>query len=320
MASPTKTPDLQAFVISLNDATGTARMEAMHKQCRDLGIECMKVPGVRGTKLSWKDMDQTASVACQWACTPSMVGCGASHIQIWKRVVSENMEYALVLEDDAVLDPSFKKDTLHALAIVPKEYHILLLGCFMCDASTQHMFSRPTTSKASPGLRSISHFGGTHAYIVSNAGARHLLGASKGKVSYHIDTQMSSSRGIKIYALDTDVAYQADMKTSSTASYGFPYSINKLLGSIQTDKNIDIAYFYNVGIVRIGPYHSAHIVVTPWHLIFLVLGLLDAPWTWVAAGAFLDTVGPWTENASPRDVAVKAAFFGVGKVLRARML
>ena len=132
MASSTKTPpDLKAFVISLDDATGTTRMKVMHKQCQDLGIECIKVPGVRGAKLSWKDMDQTASAACQWACTPSMVGCGASHIQIWKRVVSENMKYALILEDDAILNPSFTKDTLHALAIVPNEYHILLLGCFM---------------------------------------------------------------------------------------------------------------------------------------------------------------------------------------------
>lgn len=320
MQRHTERQSIRAFVISLDDATGTARMETMQKQCQELDIECMKVPGVRGTKLSWRDMDRDASAACQWACTPSMVGCGASHIKIWKRVVAENMEYALVLEDDAVLDPSFKKDTLHALAIVPKDYHILLLGCFMCDASTQHMLSRPTTSKAPPGLRSVSHFGGTHAYIISNAGARHLLGASKGKVSYHIDTQMSSTHGVKIYALDTDVAYQADMKTSSTASYGFPYSINKLLGSIQTDKNIDLAYFYNVGIVRIGPYHSSHIVVTPWHIFFFLLGLLDAPWMWVGAGAFLDTIGPWTENVSPRDVAAKAAFFGLGKVLRARIL
>jgi glycosyl transferase family 25 len=307
---------LRAFVISLDDAIGTERMKAMQVQCKTLGIECVKVPGIRGTELKWKDINRAASTTCQWVCTPGMVGCGASHIELWKRVVSENMEYALVLEDDAVLAPSFTEETIHALQIVPKYYHILLLGCFLCDDSTQHIFSRPVTSSAPAGLRSVSQFAGTHAYIISNSGARHLLRKNKGKVSYHIDAQMSSTRGTKIYALDKDVAHQADMKTSSTAVYGFPYSINTLLGSIRTEKNIDLSYYCNTGIARIGPYHASHIVLTPWHIVFVLLGYFHVPWKWVAACSIIDILGPWTVDASPRDVASKMAAFAMGTAAR----
>lgn len=315
-SSTTKTKKMQALVISLDDATGTARMEAMHTQCQDMGIECIKVPGVRGTKLSWKDLDQTASAACQWVCTPGMVGCGASHIQIWKRVVSENMKYALVLEDDAVLDPSFTKDTLHALAIVPKDYHVLLLGCFLCDASTQVTFSPRPTSELPPGLRRVSSFAGMHAYVISNAGARHLLRTSKGKVSWHIDAQINLIPDTNIYALDKDIAHQADMTKSSTASYGFPYSINAILSTIRTEKNIDIAYFLNTGLARIGPYNSSHIIMKPWHFIFVALGFINVPWTWLAIGAIVDIIGPWTGDASPLDITSFALAFMMGKIIR----
>jgi GR25 family glycosyltransferase involved in LPS biosynthesis len=43
-------------------------------------------------------------------CCLAKIGCYASRISIWQKIVSEQLEWALILEDDAIIDAHINED------------------------------------------------------------------------------------------------------------------------------------------------------------------------------------------------------------------
>ncbi len=60
--------------------------------------------------------------------TPGAVGCYLSHYGIWKKMLDEEIEVALILEDDIVLLPDFNKKIKYYLKNAPKDWDIIPLG------------------------------------------------------------------------------------------------------------------------------------------------------------------------------------------------
>ena len=62
--------------------------------------------------------------------TLSAVGCALSHRKAWERLAaSKKHEWALILEDDAVLKTGFHAKLFAALALLPSNWTFLFLGC-----------------------------------------------------------------------------------------------------------------------------------------------------------------------------------------------
>jgi glycosyl transferase family 25 len=94
------------FIISLR-AAGDPRNIALAQRLDEGGLRPEFVSGVRGRDLSAGEYFD--SIQAYWRTrghimTPSEVGCALSHLSIRRRVVEESLEYAVVLEDDALLD------------------------------------------------------------------------------------------------------------------------------------------------------------------------------------------------------------------------
>jgi collagen beta-1,O-galactosyltransferase len=102
------------------------------------------------------------------------LGCSLSHIGIWDRIVQENFEAAIVLEDDLILAPSFAASLKQAheemqehAAQSGDDWDMLLLGrsARICsDAYHSQFLVRPGYSSGTPG------------YLVSRQGVKKLLG------------------------------------------------------------------------------------------------------------------------------------------------
>jgi glycosyl transferase, family 25 len=96
------------FVINLDSSVD--RIENMQAQCNELGIEFERVSAVRGKNLSNDEKAAVYNLDVNLAkydkvLNDGEIGCYMSHAKCWEQIVVQNLDYALILEDDAILTP-----------------------------------------------------------------------------------------------------------------------------------------------------------------------------------------------------------------------
>lgn len=296
---------MKTFVVSMDTPSGRQRLGRLADQCRREGIEWEWMVGVDGKKLDPEALARAAGPWCRSLCSPAMVGCALSHIRCWQRVVDEGLSEALILEDDAVLQEGFLSKLQRGLRDVPEDYHLLVAGCFLCSA--------PMMPKKDHGVRKLKIFFGSHAYVVSQAGARYLLERSHHRANFHIDAQMAFTPGLKMYALSKNIALQDGEDTSQNVSLGFPGSVNRLLSAMKDSDNNSMAFYVNTSFMRVGTYRH-HILITPMLLLFLLLGLLKFPWQYMAPFAAIDML--WFPPSTWTDPVLKLGVYSLGFLAR----
>jgi len=247
-------------------------------------------------------------------------------MRIWALAKKRGQKRVLILEDDAVFPrpDAFTHIVSRALEEVPDTYDILLLGCSnLCEpdrkdrTALQYVMRNliiPSASLNTSNFRSKhvyqpEFFGGTHAYIVSERGLDKLLSTIQ-KVDDHIDWQIASNhRAINIYAVTPPIAFQDTMMDSSTASYGFPASINHMLSVFRDQHNIEYAYYMNVAYARIGSL-KRNVQLNAWHTMFFLCGVLGLPWGVMLLFAVLDMM--WDRPRTYIDPMAKLGAYVAG--------
>lgn len=103
--------------------------------------------------------------------------CTASHVAIWKKIIDENHECAIILEHDALM--------LHRLDLDVPDNTILALGYKIpTPVRYKHTAAGPPTR-----LEKIDAFNGSHAYAITKMTAQTLIdGIVQRKTSGCIDT------------------------------------------------------------------------------------------------------------------------------------
>jgi len=110
-------------------------------------------------------------VATSVPMSPSERGCAASHIELWGKAARDHKP-VLILEDDIVLAPQFNQRYAAALAALPDDVDILLLGYWA--PGTEHCLENRSLSTLRRFLF-LDYFWGLHAYVLTPRGARILL-------------------------------------------------------------------------------------------------------------------------------------------------
>lgn len=98
---------MDIYVISLVHAK--ARRAHIESQLKALGLNFMFIDAVKGSLLTPTELNSLAdanSVAenPNWL-TPGAIGCALSHMKAYESLVKSGKSHALILEDDALLDP-----------------------------------------------------------------------------------------------------------------------------------------------------------------------------------------------------------------------
>lgn len=115
--------------------------------------------------------------------TRPAVGCFLSHLAIWKQFQASDEPYVLVLEDDAILSPSYTPDQGRAvMANIPEDADMVLLGCTIMDG-----LAEPSPD---PMFNRIYYYNGTYGYLLTRRGCANLLPHLL-PIETHIDNQIS---------------------------------------------------------------------------------------------------------------------------------
>ena len=175
------------YVISLERMP--ERRKFMDAQLSALGLEAEFVEAVDGLELSEATLKANYKHT-YGGMSPTEIGCAWSHRNVYKRLIDSQEEYALVLEDDAVLAP----DIVQFLEIIPKiasdwELISLYWWCRWFSAKPHIFRSRFPLNLynqrkfelggSSPRKYRLGEFllpiGGAVGYLVSRQGAQLLM-------------------------------------------------------------------------------------------------------------------------------------------------
>jgi GR25 family glycosyltransferase involved in LPS biosynthesis len=297
---------LETRVISLNTEGGRTRMKDMGVHLDKLGLQYQVIRGVHGKMLTPEERLAVATPICARWCTPSTIGCAASHVLAWRDAVSSGRPYTLILEDDTELDPDTPKILKRLLPRLPKDADVLLLGCYLCATDPRRGRSGETI-----GMKRIRQFSGTHAYIITQKGARVLLEYAT-PIKYHLDRIMSIlnySGQLVTYALTHDIAKQANGEATSEnvgETPGFPNVIYDATRHVRDGKGQSI-YF----LLAMPAFEAWGVDVTVLDgIVFLlgVFGMSPAVFTSLVAA---DSLVSWRA----RGLIKSAVLFLIGRII-----
>ncbi len=153
------------------------RLNWMAEQLDGQGIKWVRFPAVDGSNLSDEELDKL--IAPQGP-IPRMTrgarACTAGHFEIFKAFLETGSEYALVLEDDAILAPTFSEDLGKLLNA--GSFDLLNLNRQTPRGAKKRLIIRRRPS-LSTGIFSVHDLVGIHygtaGYLVSAPAARMVL-------------------------------------------------------------------------------------------------------------------------------------------------
>jgi GR25 family glycosyltransferase involved in LPS biosynthesis len=132
--------------------------------------------------------------------TKGMIGCYLSHLAVYRDALDNDVDYALIFEDDAIIDADLYTNVIHKLInkhskdqLIPNTWDIMLLG-YMCL----------NCKEINAEYKKVMNFYGLHGYLISKSGMEKLKDLLP--INNQIDLEMSrlaQEEKIDIYCLTT---------------------------------------------------------------------------------------------------------------------
>ena len=185
-------PSLTALYLNLDQEV--ARRHSIEAQLAAAGMQAERIHAVDGRKPLPAEL--SAYFNAEHLMDAGALGCYASHIKAWQRILRKDLPYALVLEDDAILAPGLQQLLTDILTALPRGWDMVHLGTAP---------DRAVWEMARVGSRRIVQFSrvppGAVGYLLSRAGARKLLKAEPRLWPIDTDTRRPWLFGLAVYGV-----------------------------------------------------------------------------------------------------------------------
>lgn len=166
---------MKVFVVSLKKSV--ERRKAIEQQLNELEIKFDFFDAIYGADYYDNPLFFNKEKSLKYelrTMLPGEVGCSLSHIEIYKKIVEENLDYAFILEDDAIISKDIK-------FVLPEiEKHIKqndLLTLEKCDIYKKrgaiHLYNEYYIVK--PKLVKYGSMAQTAGYIITKEAAQKII-------------------------------------------------------------------------------------------------------------------------------------------------
>jgi glycosyl transferase, family 25 len=160
---PEKSFYFPVFIINLDRKPG--RYVYITEQLDALGItNYQKISGTDGFKVSDETMLSLGIHQELIDRGRGLAGCASSHIRAWKHIVNNNLDWTLILEDDAHFHPQFMSLFHNYWKNVPQDAKIIFPG-----------FCGPEEIEKNNNLIIKRQVMCLHGYMLNSEGAKYLL-------------------------------------------------------------------------------------------------------------------------------------------------
>jgi GR25 family glycosyltransferase involved in LPS biosynthesis len=223
------------FIINLDKDID--RLNNSYKQLNNYNItNYERYPAIYAAEANKYELNTYTTTIGKIIASKTMIGCGISHINIWKKIVKEKINTSLIVEDDFILVDDFLNKFNIIINKAPNEYDILFL-------SSDQMHN------PSIKIRDINEYfykqifiSQTIGYIITLKGAEKILKYIY-KVSYHIDFQIfmtSLFTDLDVISVKERLIYQTFETSNNLNDRNYPLIIDNLL------MNNKLNYFYKL--------------------------------------------------------------------------
>jgi|LakMenE01Jun11ns_1017448.scaffolds.fasta_scaffold9955973_4 GR25 family glycosyltransferase involved in LPS biosynthesis len=226
--------------------------------------------GIDGKKCSDDTIKRHFTTFYRFFGPKSSIGCSLSHVNVWKTFLKTDKKYAIIFEDDIILD-----DITYNLAEVipfyveqtPKDFDVLYLGSLGSDNTPNFFTISMSLLNMSAEYKDINDYVkqpnvalATHAYVISKSGAEKLVKNLDGNIHNHIDyciQHLYSKRILNNYITKPRLLYQSstDSNVSNNVSNTHPIIINKILSNFYVDDHVRSSYITTLSVFRIGSFN-----------------------------------------------------------------
>lgn len=207
------------FVLNLDRSK--ARWEVAHNQMQAAGLSVERLPAVDGRALARDELLKESTRLATFLQPRGVIGCYLSHKKFWQLVVDRGYSRAIIFEDDVRLVDDFKQKlvkNLDALAQTNEQFDVIMLGAIGrvhpegkdgigVRIFTAYMGGTRPLKRISDSLVQPRKPAGTHAYMVSQEGARKLLSLCS-KATFHVDLDAWRHPSLVIRMFDPMLVYQ----------------------------------------------------------------------------------------------------------------
>lgn len=195
------------FLINLDGAS--CRFGEIRRQLDLIGMPFERVPAVDGNLLEQELIDRHYSSELNrqkyfMPLTRGEIGCYLSHIEVFKRLLAENLDYAIVLEDDLIFKPGFSSIP-SAIESIDSEWDYIKLiapGKKKQIKSRMRLWADPASGVNFDLVKWKKVPIGTAAYAVSRKGANKFI--DRRSVFYRpldVDLQFPWETGVEVWGL-----------------------------------------------------------------------------------------------------------------------
>jgi len=288
---------MDSYIISLQEPL------ALQKELVEKGLRPHWVQAIRGSDLTSEQIQGATLWPYSYVAPTIATAIGMSHIKAWKAFLDSSADYAVFLEEDAVLAKDFTPNLEKAIESVPQNYDILYLGCYGCKSA--HNLWTWTMSyislfrafeKINPYIVSPTIALALHGYVLSRKGAKELVDILENKMFSHVDgciLLLSTFGQLKTYAMAKHIVTQTStlqqLVASTNAVNQHPFLVSKLLSYVKFDPEVRLHYICNFSLFQLG---SAIITIMTGWIAFL--GLIMAgcrvPLLWLTIGFLLISI------------------------------
>jgi GR25 family glycosyltransferase involved in LPS biosynthesis len=197
------------FYINLDrrtDRNNNIKQELKRNGLENDEYEIVRIPAVDGSRLNlnkiphnlitekgineYKNKDKNNKTGIRL--TSGAIGCALSHKIVWEKILNENIQAALILEDDIHINKNFhheldtyRKNLPNEIA---KDYDIIFLGYH--PATIKYIYKNTLNDPINGIYVKASRVYGLFGYIVTKQGAKKLIDIFP--ISQQIDTEISN--------------------------------------------------------------------------------------------------------------------------------
>jgi GR25 family glycosyltransferase involved in LPS biosynthesis len=275
------------YIINIDESKD--RLKNMVNQIPIIGKPFIRIPAIVGKNLNSKEINAKTNLFCRTFCSLSMIGIFMSHYNTWETILTNNDNYALIMEDDSELIPDFQtevKKVLDELFIIDPDFDFVYLSCGgACDKNKDYniinLFQKSQLPNVTSKINNINNKysfvpetpTGFNCYIVSNNCAKKLVQYMK-TITYHVDvTFLEFQDKFKIYASSKLLAYQYSSSSQSTQTEEFPAILNKILDNYKCKKKIAYSYYMSAPLFSIYNFNFTTYLL----IIIMIILILPKP-------------------------------------------